>query len=123
MSFSESQSDTVPVQLPNGAVVNVELSKPLLDHPCVLLDLHEEPVANGQGLYAYGYLRSDPHAAPVHLIHEGWTGDQPPLLKFKEAQIEPGISGAALLNLRSRQVCGMVVMPILISAVGRFRQG
>lgn len=26
MSFSESQSDTVPVQLPNGAVVNVEVT-------------------------------------------------------------------------------------------------
>ncbi|WP_159790401.1 HEAT repeat domain-containing protein [Sodalinema gerasimenkoae] len=86
----------------------IELSEPLSNHPCVLLDLHKEPVANGEKLYAYGYLSSYPHAAPVHLVNEGLTGDQPPLLKLKQAQIESGISGAALLNLRSRQVCGMV---------------
>ncbi len=90
------------------ALIELELSKPLLNHPCVLLDLHKEPVANGEKLYAYGYLRSYPHAAPVRLVNEGLTGDQPPLLKLKQAQIEPGISGAALLNLRSRKVCGMV---------------
>ncbi|MGB3519395.1 MAG: HEAT repeat domain-containing protein, partial [Elainellaceae cyanobacterium] len=84
----------------------LKLSEPLPDHPCVLLD--EEPVAIGQELYSYGYLQSYPHAAPVRPIHEGWTGDKPPLLKLQGAQIEAGISGAALLNLRTGKVCGMV---------------
>jgi S1-C subfamily serine protease len=84
----------------------VELSEPLPDHPCVLLD--EEPVAVGQALYSYGYLESYTNAAPVRPINEGLTGDTPPLLKLQGAQIERGISGAALLNLKSGKVCGMV---------------
>lgn len=84
----------------------VELSEPLFDHPCVLLD--EEPVAIGEALYSYGYLESYANAAPVRPINEGETGDTPPLLKLQGAQIEKGISGAALLNLKTGKVCGMV---------------
>jgi hypothetical protein len=84
----------------------VELSEPLYNHPCVLLD--EEPVAIGQALYSYGYLESYTNAAPVRPVSEGWTGDTPPLLKLQGAQIEHGISGAALLNLKTGKVCGMV---------------
>ncbi len=84
----------------------VELSEPLPDHPCVFLD--EEPVAVGQALYSYGYLESYTNAAPVRPVNEGLTGDTPPLLKLQGAQIEKGISGAALLNLKSGKVCGMV---------------
>jgi HEAT repeat protein/energy-coupling factor transporter ATP-binding protein EcfA2 len=84
----------------------VELSEPLPAHPCVLLD--EEPVAVGQALYSYGYLESYTNAAPVRPVNEGLTGDTPPLLKLQGAQIERGLSGAALLNLKSGKVCGMV---------------
>lgn len=84
----------------------VELSEPLPDHPCVLLD--DEPVAIGQALYSYGYLESYTNAAPVRPVNEGLTGDMPPLLKLQGAQIERGISGAALLNLKTGKVCGMV---------------
>ena len=84
----------------------VELIDPLPGHPCVLLD--EEPVALGQALYSYGYLESYTNAAPVRPVNEGLTGDTPPLLKLKDAQIEKGISGAALLNLKTGKVCGMV---------------
>lgn len=84
----------------------VELSEPLTDHPCVLLD--EEPVAIGQALYSYGYLESYANAAPVHPVNEGLTGDTPPLLKLQGAQVEKGISGAALLNLKTGKVCGIV---------------
>jgi HEAT repeat protein len=84
----------------------VELAEPLPDHPCVLLG--EEPVAIGQALYSYGYLESYTNAAPVRPVNEGWTGDTPPLLKLQGAQIERGISGAALLNLKTGKVCGMV---------------
>lgn len=84
----------------------VELSEPSFDHPCVLLD--DEPVAIGQTLYSYGYLKSYTNAAPVRPVNEGLTGDTPPLLKLQGAQIEKGISGAALLDLKTGKVCGMV---------------
>ncbi|NJN92228.1 MAG: trypsin-like peptidase domain-containing protein [Leptolyngbyaceae cyanobacterium SL_5_14] len=84
----------------------VELSEPLFDHPCVFLD--EEPVAIGQALYSYGYLKSYTNAAPVRPVNEGLTGNTPPLLKLQGAQIENGISGAALLNLKTGKICGMV---------------
>jgi WD40 repeat protein len=85
----------------------VELSEPLLDHPCVLLD--EEPVTIGQKLYSYGYSESyKDNGAPVCPVNEGLTGDKPPLLKLQKAQIEKGISGAALLNLKTYKVCGVI---------------
>jgi HEAT repeat protein len=84
----------------------VELSEPLFEHPCVFLD--EEPVAISQALYSYGYLESYTNAAPVRPVNEGLTGDTPPILKLQGAQIEKGISGAALLNLKTGRVCGMV---------------
>lgn len=76
------------------------------DHPCVLLD--EASVAFGQELYSYGFLKSYPNAASVDSINESLTGDTPPLLKFKAGHIEPGLSGAVLINLKTGMVCGMV---------------
>jgi len=102
-------SATVKAQADDGKTLDlalVELSEPLPDHPCVLLG--EESVAIGQALYGYGYLESYTHAAPVRSVNEGLTGDTPPLLKLQSAQIEKGISGAALLNLKTGEVCGMV---------------
>ena len=100
---------TVQAKADDGKTLDlalIELVEPLSDHPCVLLD--EEPVAIGQALYSYGYLESYTNAAPVHLVNEGLTGDTPPLLKLQGAQIEKGISGAALLNLKTGKICGMV---------------
>jgi hypothetical protein len=105
----QSLSAIVKAKADDGKTLDlalVELSEPLPDHPCVLLD--EEPVAVDQALYSYGYLESYTNAAPVRPINEGLTGDTPPLLKLQGAQIEKGISGAALLNLKTGKVCGMV---------------
>ena len=102
-------SAIVKAKVDNGKTLDlalVELSEPLSGHPCVLLD--KEPVAIGQALYGYGYLESYTNAAPMRPVNEGLTGDTPPLLKLQSAQIEKGISGAALLNLRTGKVCGMV---------------
>jgi Trypsin-like peptidase domain len=108
-AWQEPRSATVKAKADDGKTLDlalVELSEPLFDHPCVLLD--EEPVAIGQALYSYGYLESYTHAAPVRPVNEGLTGDTPPLLKLQGAQIEKGISGAALLDLRTGKICGMV---------------
>lgn len=87
-------------------IASLVLSEPWPSHPCVLLDAAH--VAIGQELYSYGYLKSYLNAGPVSPINEGLTGDIPPLLKFKEAQIEGGLSGGALINLSTGKACGMV---------------
>jgi WD40 repeat protein len=105
----QSLSAIVKAKADDGKTLDlalVELSESLPDHPCVLLD--EEAIDIEQKLFSYGYLKSYPNAAPVLAVHEGLTGDTPPLLKLQGAQIEPGISGAALLNLNTNKVCGMI---------------
>lgn len=82
------------------------------DHPCVYLDtasgLRQEDIRLMDPLYSYGYLKSYPNGAGVSLEHESFTGDNPPLIKFKNGQIEEGLSGSALLNTRTGKVCGVV---------------
>lgn len=76
------------------------------DLPCVYLD---EGVQAGQDLYFFGYPDEDfEHGCPVTGSCEGFTGDVSPLIKFKQAQVRPGMSGSALLNRQTRKVCGMV---------------
>ncbi len=107
--WQQPLSAIVKAQADDGKMLDlalVELSEPLPDHPCVLLC--QESVEIGQALYSYGYLESYTHAAPVRPVNEGLTGDTPSLLKLQGAQIEKGISGAALLNLKTGKVCGMV---------------
>jgi hypothetical protein len=62
----EPLSSIVKAKADDGKTLDlalVELSEPLPDHPCVLLD--EEPVAIDQALYSYGYLESYTNAAPA----------------------------------------------------------
>ncbi|MFK0734561.1 MAG: HEAT repeat domain-containing protein [Gloeotrichia echinulata HAB0833] len=76
------------------------------DLPCVYLD---EGLQAGQDLYFFGYPDVDfEHGCPVTGSCEGLTGDVSPLIKFKQAQVRPGMSGSALLNRHTRKVCGMV---------------
>jgi HEAT repeat protein len=74
--------------------------------PCVQLGQGVQP---GDELYFFGYPDQDfPQGCPVTVRCEGLTGDQPPLIKFKQRQIRSGMSGSPLLNLRTGQVCGVV---------------
>jgi len=81
-------------------------------HPCVYLDDALEPrdedIRLKDDLFRYGYLKSYPNGAGVSVEHESFTGDDPPLIKFKDGQIESGLSGSALLNVRTGKVCGIV---------------
>ena len=60
----------------------------------------------GDPVFSYGYPRSGPVGDPISgtVIHLDGQG----LLKFKDTSVEPGMSGAPLLNLRTQRVCGMV---------------
>jgi HEAT repeat protein len=74
--------------------------------PCVYLD---EAVQVGQDFYFFGYPDEDfEYGCPVTGSCEGLTGDVSPLIKFKQAQVRPGMSGSALLNRQTGKVCGMV---------------
>lgn len=77
----------------------------LPEHPCVLLRGGAEPFSR---LYSYGYPDIEPFGASTTFACEGWAGDQQELLKFKEGQVRPGMSGSPLLNEQSGSVCGIV---------------
>jgi hypothetical protein len=85
------------------------------EHPCVLLG---ELYCSGDDVFAYGFpgLRTAPaidkssiRCEPLAGSVEGETYAQnETLLKFKSAQVDRGMSGAALLNRRTGSVCGVV---------------
>jgi hypothetical protein len=88
------------------ALLRVELA----DHPCVLLD---EAYTLRDEMLAFGYPGGSTTGDPVTLVSEDWPRDRGaspdlPHLKLKQGQVQPGFSGAPLLNLRTGGVCGVV---------------
>lgn len=81
------------------------LQAPISDHPCVLLQGGAEPFIE---LYTYGYTGSDSPGASTTFACEGWAGDNYELLKFKEGQVVPGMSGSPVLNRQTGNVCGII---------------
>jgi predicted NACHT family NTPase len=74
--------------------------------PCVYLD---EEIHSRDPLYLFGYPDQDfPNGCPVTFQCEGFTGDEPALIKFALGQVRPGMSGSPLLNQRTGKVCGIV---------------
>ncbi len=81
------------------------------DHPCVLL---HEAYTLGDEMLAFGYPLGSTVGDPVTVVSEDWprdrgTSPEQPSLKLKQGQIQPGLSGAPLLNLQTGGVCGVVV--------------
>ncbi|MFL5700136.1 MAG: trypsin-like peptidase domain-containing protein [Ktedonobacteraceae bacterium] len=77
------------------------------DHPCVYL---YDKVNEHDSLFSYGYVEAFPGGDGVEFTYEdqSWIDSQKPLLKFREGQAMPGLSGAPLLNLNTGSVCGIV---------------
>ncbi len=77
------------------------------EYPYVYLD---DRVTYDDKLYSYGYILLYQSGDEATFVYEGksWIDDQKPLLKFKEGQAAPGLSGAPLLNFRTGAVCGVV---------------
>ena len=74
--------------------------------PCVYLD---GAIQSRDLLHLFGYPDQEfDNGCPVTCNCEGFTGDEPGLIKFKLGQVRPGMSGAPLLNQRTGKVCGMV---------------
>jgi hypothetical protein len=88
------------------------LSVDLRDHACVLLDRTVNP---DSPLFGYGFPATSAivRGEPVTGKAEGWRVEQTGqaeqrLLKFKEGQILPGMSGAPLLNQDTQRVCAVL---------------
>lgn len=89
----------------------LELQNSTADHPCVYFDetiRSSSAVQPDDDLYIYGYPDDTPNGAPVTAKCEGLTGDKPPIIKYKQGQVRPGISGSPLLNRRTCKVVGIV---------------
>ncbi|GHO77432.1 hypothetical protein KSD_52030 [Ktedonobacter sp. SOSP1-85] len=81
------------------------------DHPCVFLDARPEQMHTHDELYGYGYdeLRFK-GGGEVTFKFEGfsWIDEQRYLLKLREGQAQPGLSGAPLIHVGSGGVCGVM---------------
>ncbi|MDA0633317.1 trypsin-like peptidase domain-containing protein [Nonomuraea sp. MCN248] len=78
----------------------------LRNHP--VIELHHE-VELGDRTYAYGYTDIYGEGDSLTASYEGLTRADRPLLKLKDGQVRPGMSGAGVLNIRTGAVCGILV--------------
>jgi S1-C subfamily serine protease len=114
----DAQQDTDSIEVKwNNQFYQVEIMKivpdpdlvllkiQLTSHPCVYL---KGEVWLRDDLSSYGYTEAYPNGDSLTPVREGWTEDTYPLLKFRESQVQPGFSGAPLLNMRTGYVCGLV---------------
>jgi hypothetical protein len=83
----------------------LELRDSIPTHSYLYLD---QVVELGDRLYSFGYTDEYPNGDSSTFEHEGFTGDNPPLIKFKAGQVRPGLSGSPLLNQRTGKICGIV---------------
>jgi hypothetical protein len=86
---------------PDLALLEVDI----VDHPCVYLQDDAQPFDR---LYTYGYPDNYPNGDPATPECEGTAGDEQPLLRLKNAQIRPGMSGSPVLNQRTQHTCGII---------------
>lgn len=96
---------TLGTNYPDLSLLSVDV-----DHPCVGLDL--EWPESGQVFQAYGFPMEGGSVVPtpVSLSYSGKKGDEPHVfIDLGSGTVKPGMSGGALLNLRSSGVCGIVV--------------
>jgi tetratricopeptide (TPR) repeat protein len=91
---------------PDFALLAVDIR----EHPCVLVD-EELPTFN-DSFQAYGFPKEGGSVVPtpVLLSYRGLKGHSAaPYLDLAADKVKPGMSGAALLNLRTGGVCGILV--------------
>jgi hypothetical protein len=102
----------------NFAIAEVKEWKPDLDlallsystdqaetPPCVLFG---RVCLNGDKLVTFGYPRDFSYGDPADFKCTGYTGDNPPFIRFKDDRVIGGMSGSPILNLETKRICGMV---------------
>ena len=86
----------------------LKFDPPQDDLPCVELD---GEIQVGDELYLFGYPDQEyDNGRPVTPECEGFTGDKPPFIMLEQGQLQPGMSGAALLNQRTGKVLQTFMM-------------
>ena len=102
-NFAEAQIERI---LPDYDLALLRFDSPRHDLPCVQLD---PAVERTDALYLFGYPERDyPDGRPADFVCEGlFTENQLPLVLLKQGQMQPGMSGSALLNCRTGKVCAM----------------
>jgi hypothetical protein len=86
---------------PDIALLEVGVS----DHPCVLLSGGAQP---HHQLYSYGYPDIEQQGAPTTFHCEGLMGARNDLLRLKDGQVRPGMSGSPILNEATGGVCAIM---------------
>ncbi len=101
--FAAAQIERV---LPDYDLALLRFDPPRGDLPCVQID---PAVERTDALYLFGYPERDyPDGRPADFVCEGlFTENQLPLVLLKQGQMQPGMSGSALLNCRTGKVCAM----------------
>ena len=106
--WKNHEHSAVVIKLPINSRVDLallQLENPITDHPTVFLD---ESFATGDSLYSFGYTDDYPSGEPRDFIYTGLTGYDPPLMTLRDKQVQPGFSGAPLLNKRTGKICGVI---------------
>jgi type II secretory pathway predicted ATPase ExeA len=85
----------------------LELEDSTLNVPYVYLN---ESINIGDKLYNFGYPDNYAQGDSGTFEYVGLDGKQ--LFKFKEGLVRPGLSGSPLLNLTTKQVCGMIAITL-----------
>jgi tetratricopeptide (TPR) repeat protein len=95
--------------LPDLALLRFSISEHphLAEHPCALLD---KEYRTGDALYSWGYSDIRAGGESLRGICEGDAAEfgGVRLIKFRETEIRPGISGSPVLNERTGAVCGII---------------
>lgn len=84
----------------------LKLVSPLRDRNFFSLDSSLEI---GDILHNFGYPDEHKIGEPSTFKFIGFDGNNPPLLKFTEDRVRPGLSGSPLSNQRTGKICGIVV--------------
>jgi hypothetical protein len=99
-SYDGNLEDYFDEPFPDLALLGIAID----EHPCVYLG---PSVKLEDSLYTYGYTESHPRGEPTTFKYEG-SADDGDLLKLKDGQGIPGLSGSPLLNRRAGHVCGVL---------------
>ena len=80
------------------------------DHPCVGIDTEWPSLEDSFQVFGYPQEGGAVQLTPARLIYRGTKGILPTTyLDLASDTVKPGMSGAAVLNLRSGAVCGVIV--------------
>ncbi|MGH3040161.1 MAG: CHAT domain-containing protein [Gaiellaceae bacterium] len=110
LTITDSTGATHPVEevsvlSPTGEDDLASLRVAVSDHLCVLLDA---AFRVGDKLHSFGYPQGHTWGVPTGLTSEGEEPGPHPRVKVREGQVQPGMSGSPVLNLRTGGVFGIL---------------